>query len=53
MPAWKKQTRDFATVNIKANPAAVKLTDDEVKAYYDQHAKEFMTRDQVVIDIWN
>ncbi|WP_339483156.1 SurA N-terminal domain-containing protein [Pseudomonas sivasensis] len=46
----EKQTRDFATVNIKANPAAVKLTDEEVKAYYDQHAKEFMTPDQVVID---
>lgn len=46
----EKQTRDFATVNIKTDPAAVKLTDDEVKAYYDQHAKEFMTPDQVVID---
>ncbi|MFL1415535.1 SurA N-terminal domain-containing protein [Pseudomonas fildesensis] len=46
----EKQTRDFATVNIKADPAAVKLTDDEVKAYYDQHAKEFMTPDQVVVD---
>ena len=46
----EKQPRDFATVNIKADPAAVKLTDDEVKAYYDQHAKEFMTPDQVVID---
>ncbi|WLG52833.1 SurA N-terminal domain-containing protein [Pseudomonas sp. FP1742] len=46
----EKQTRDFATLNIKADPAAVKLTDDEVKAYYDEHAKEFMTPDQVVID---
>ncbi|MCJ8205837.1 SurA N-terminal domain-containing protein [Pseudomonas sp. RGM2987] len=46
----EKQTRDFATLNIKADPASVKLTDDEVKAYYDQHAKEFMTPDQVVID---
>ncbi|MDO7899460.1 SurA N-terminal domain-containing protein [Pseudomonas citrulli] len=46
----EKQTRDFATLSIKADPAAVKLTDDEVKAYYDQHAKEFMTPDQVVID---
>ncbi|MDY7534369.1 SurA N-terminal domain-containing protein [Pseudomonas sp. Bout1] len=46
----EKQTRDFATVSVKANPGAVKLTDDEVKAYYDQHAKEFMTPDQVVID---
>ncbi|WLG42974.1 SurA N-terminal domain-containing protein [Pseudomonas sp. FP1740] len=46
----EKQTRDFATLNIKADPAAVTLTDDEVKAYYDEHAKEFMTPDQVVID---
>ncbi|MHA6789777.1 SurA N-terminal domain-containing protein [Pseudomonas bijieensis] len=46
----EKQTRDFSTLNIKADPASVKLTDDEVKAYYDQHAKEFMTPDQVVID---
>lgn len=46
----EKQTRDFASLNIKLDPAAVKLTDDEVKAYYDEHAKEFMTPDQVVID---
>lgn len=46
----EKQTRDFASLNIKADPSAVKLTDDEVKAYYDEHAKEFMTPDQVVID---
>lgn len=46
----EKQTRDFAYLNVKADPAAVKLTDDEVKAYYDEHAKEFMTPDQVVID---
>ena len=46
----EKQTRDFATLNIKADPSGVKLTDDEVKAYYDKHAKEFMTPDQVVID---
>lgn len=46
----EKQTRDFASLTIKADPAAVKLTDEEVKAYYDQHAKEFMTPDQVVID---
>ncbi|KPG93011.1 peptidylprolyl isomerase [Pseudomonas sp. RIT-PI-q] len=46
----EKQTRDFASLNVKADPAAVKLTDEEVKAYYDEHAKEFMTPDQVVID---
>ncbi|MCU1748784.1 SurA N-terminal domain-containing protein [Pseudomonas sp. 6D_7.1_Bac1] len=46
----EKQTRDFAILSVKADPAAVKLTDEEVKAYYDEHAKEFMTPDQVVID---
>lgn len=46
----EKQTRDFAAVTFKADPAAVKVSDDEVKAHYDQHAKEFMTPDQVVID---
>ncbi|QXI40153.1 SurA N-terminal domain-containing protein [Pseudomonas xantholysinigenes] len=46
----EKQTRDFATLTFKAEPAAVKVSDDEVKAHYDQHAKEFMTPDQVVID---
>ncbi|KAA5840535.1 peptidylprolyl isomerase [Pseudomonas chlororaphis] len=46
----EKQTRDYASLTINADPAAVKLTDDEVKAYYDEHAKEFMSPDQVVID---
>ncbi|SFW25534.1 peptidyl-prolyl cis-trans isomerase D [Pseudomonas sp. NFACC09-4] len=46
----EKQTRDFATLTIKSDASAVKLNDDEVKAYYDKHAKEFMTPDQVVID---
>ncbi|UFH48351.1 SurA N-terminal domain-containing protein [Pseudomonas sp. KNUC1026] len=45
-----KQTRDFATVTYKADPAAQRASDDEVKAYYDAHAKEFMSPDQVVID---
>ena len=46
----EKQTRDFAALTFKADPAAVKVSDDEVRAHYDQHAKEFMTPDQVVID---
>ena len=46
----EKQTRDFATLSVKADPTSVKLTDDEVKAYYDEHAKEFMTPDQVIVD---
>ncbi|MEX5589233.1 SurA N-terminal domain-containing protein [Pseudomonas urmiensis] len=46
----EKQTRDFASLTFKANPASVNVSDDEVKAHYEQHAKEFMTPDQVVID---
>ncbi len=46
----EKQTRDFASLTLKADPSAVKVSDDEVKAHYDQHAKEFMSPDQVVID---
>lgn len=45
-----KQTRDFASLTLKADPSAIKVSDDDVKAYYDAHAKEFMSPDQVVID---
>jgi len=46
----EKQTRDFASLTFKADPAAVTVTDEQIKAHYDQHAKEFMSPDQVVID---
>lgn len=46
----EKQTRDFASLTFKADPAAVKVSSEEVKAHYEQHAKEFMSPDQVVID---
>lgn len=46
----EKQTRDFATLTLPADPAAVKVTDDEVKAHYDEHAKEFMSPEQVVLE---
>ncbi|WP_426149515.1 SurA N-terminal domain-containing protein [Pseudomonas sp. DC3000-4b1] len=45
-----KQTRDFASLTLKADPSAIKVSDGDVKAYYDAHAKEFMSPDQVVID---
>ena len=32
----EKQTRDFASLTFKADPAAVKVSDEEVKAHYDQ-----------------
>ena len=46
----EKQTRDFATLTFKADPSAVDVTDEQIKAHYEQHAKEFMSPDQVVID---
>ncbi|WP_426114079.1 SurA N-terminal domain-containing protein [Pseudomonas sp. DSP3-2-2] len=46
----EKQTRDFATLTLTADSAAVKVTDDEIKAHYDEHAKEFLSPEQVVLD---
>ncbi|OLU35326.1 SurA N-terminal domain-containing protein [Pseudomonas sp. PA27(2017)] len=46
----EKQTRDFATRTIKADSAAVKVSDDDVKAYYDAQQSQFMSPEQVVIE---
>lgn len=45
-----KQTRDFATLTLKADVSAVQLQDEELKAYYDEHADQFMSPEQVVLD---
>jgi peptidyl-prolyl cis-trans isomerase D len=46
----EKQTRDFATLTFAPDLAAAKVTDAEIKAHYDEHAKEFMSPEQVVLD---
>lgn len=46
----EKQTRDFATLTLTADVASAKVTDEEIKAHYDEHAKEFMSPEQVVLD---
>ncbi|HEY1029537.1 MAG TPA: SurA N-terminal domain-containing protein [Pseudomonas sp.] len=46
----ERQTRDFATRTIKADPASVELSDSDVSAYYDEHASEFMSPEQVVLE---
>ncbi|WP_426141776.1 SurA N-terminal domain-containing protein [Pseudomonas sp. DWP3-1-2] len=46
----EKQTRDFATLTLVADTSTAKVTDDEIKAHYDEHAKEFMSPEQVVLD---
>ncbi|MEO9334181.1 SurA N-terminal domain-containing protein [Ectopseudomonas guguanensis] len=46
----ERQTRDFASLTIKADPAAIELSDSDVQAYYDEHASEFMSPEQVVLE---
>ncbi|MND90625.1 Peptidyl-prolyl cis-trans isomerase D [compost metagenome] len=46
----EKQTRDFATLILKADPAAVTIADGDIKAYYDGHVDQFMSPEQVVIE---
>ncbi|MDH4654174.1 MULTISPECIES: SurA N-terminal domain-containing protein [unclassified Pseudomonas] len=46
----EKQTRDFATLTLKADPAAVSVSDEELKTYYDAHVDQFKSAEQVVIE---
>ncbi|MBB2497186.1 SurA N-terminal domain-containing protein [Aquipseudomonas ullengensis] len=46
----EKQTRDFATLTLKADNEAVQIKDEELKAYYDEHPDQFMSQEQVVLD---
>ncbi len=46
----EKQTRDFATLAIKADASKSSVSDDEVKAFYEGHKSEFMTPEQVVVE---
>lgn len=46
----EKQTRDFATLTFKADPAKAEVSDADLKSYYDAHKSEFMSPEQVVID---
>jgi len=48
--ALERQTRDFATLAIKARPEQIEVSEQQVKAYYDEHASEFMTAEQVLIE---
>ncbi|NLY12488.1 MAG: peptidylprolyl isomerase [Gammaproteobacteria bacterium] len=46
----ERQTRDFAMLTLEPDLAQVSVSDDDVKAYYDEHASEFMTPEQVVVE---
>lgn len=46
----EKQTRDFAALTIKADPANVKITEADIQAYFDEHAAEYKSAEQVVLE---
>lgn len=46
----EKQTRDFATMIVKADPTVVQLQDADIQAYYDEHASQYQTPEQVVLE---
>ncbi|MCY1286251.1 Peptidyl-prolyl cis-trans isomerase D [compost metagenome] len=46
----EKQTRDFATLAIKADKSQVKISDEDAKAYYEEHAAQYMSPEQVIVE---
>ena len=46
----EKQTRDFATLTLQASTQGIEVTDAEVKAFYDKHAAEFLSPEQVQLE---
>jgi peptidyl-prolyl cis-trans isomerase D len=46
----ERQTRDFAMLKVPADKAAVQLSEDDVKAYYQAQAAQFMSPEQVVVE---
>ncbi len=45
-----KQTRDFASKTIHIDTKSVDISDDELKAYYDEHKDQYMSPEQVVVE---
>jgi peptidyl-prolyl cis-trans isomerase D len=46
----EKQTRDFATLTLKADAKAVTVSDEHLQAYYSEHNSQFMSQEQVVLE---
>jgi peptidyl-prolyl cis-trans isomerase D len=45
-----KQTRDFASQTIHIDTKSIDISDDELKAYYDEHKGQYMSPEQVVVE---
>ncbi|MGV6474126.1 SurA N-terminal domain-containing protein [Azotobacter vinelandii] len=46
----ERQTRDFYTLTLSADPAQVTVGDEVVQAYYEEHASSYMTSEQLVVE---
>ena len=46
----EQQTRDFATITVPAEPAAVDVSNDEAREYYEKNADSFRSPEQVVLE---
>ena len=46
----ENQTRDFATLTLKATTQGIEISDADVKAFYDKHAAEFLSPEQVQLE---
>lgn len=46
----EQQTRDFSSITVPANAAAIEVSDDEAREYYEQNTDRFRSPEQVVID---
>ncbi|WP_029404552.1 SurA N-terminal domain-containing protein [Stutzerimonas stutzeri] len=46
----EQQTRDFATVTVPAETAAVDVSDDEAREYYEENTDRFRSPEQVIVE---
>ncbi|WP_217474346.1 SurA N-terminal domain-containing protein [Stutzerimonas stutzeri] len=46
----EQQTRDFATVTVAADTAAIEVSDDEAREFYEQNTDRFRSPEQVVLE---
>ena len=46
----EKQTRDFATLTLKSDASGIEVSDADIQTYYDEHAVEFLSPEQVQLE---
>jgi len=46
----EKQRRDFATLTLKATTQGIDVTEADIQAFYDEHAAEFLSPEQVQLE---